>query len=87
MRDVIALYLQKHTPKFDVKIRSTSGRSSADAGTQYTWAPTIDPELVEKYMSMIPEEDRPIAGTEGAQRRRQRLAYQVIGSVESNFQI
>ncbi len=46
--------------------------------TQYTWVPAVDPQLVHKYMSMIPEEERPIVGTDGAQRRRQRLTYQVL---------
>uniref|UniRef100_A0A914VZF5 PET domain-containing protein n=1 Tax=Plectus sambesii TaxID=2011161 RepID=A0A914VZF5_9BILA len=68
---------RKHTPNFDVKIRSTTGRSGVEASTQYTWVPTMDAEMIDKYMKMIPEEERPIAGTEGAQCRRKRLAFQL----------
>jgi hypothetical protein len=45
--------------------------------SEYTWMPTCSPTLVGKYMRSLPEEDRPVAGTEGAQVRRQRLAYQM----------
>uniref|UniRef100_A0A914DAH4 Uncharacterized protein n=1 Tax=Acrobeloides nanus TaxID=290746 RepID=A0A914DAH4_9BILA len=45
--------------------------------SEYTWVPSGSQTLVEKYMLQLPETERPIAGTEGAQLRRQRLAHQL----------
>lgn len=52
--------------------------------SEYTWVPSGSQTLVEKYMMSLPESDRPIGGTEGAQIRRQRLAQQV-SIVETPF--
>lgn len=44
---------------------------------EYTWVPTSDKTLIEKYFAALPEEERPISGTAGALDRRQKLQYQV----------
>lgn len=63
----------------------TSSSSSTTAGStehepsqvEYTWMPAGEHVLVDKYMHSLPVYERPIIGTEGAQLRRQRLAYQL----------
>lgn len=45
--------------------------------SEYTWVPSANPALIGKYMESLPVSERPIIGTDGAQLRRQRLAYQV----------
>lgn len=47
------------------------------AVTEYTWVPTGDRVLVSKYFDALPENERPIAGTQGAVDRRRKLQYQV----------
>ncbi|CAD5226666.1 unnamed protein product [Bursaphelenchus xylophilus] len=41
------------------------------------WIPSEDVVLAEKYLAALNEKDRPIKGTEGGQKRRQRLQYQL----------
>ncbi|KAI6224646.1 hypothetical protein M3Y95_00774800 [Aphelenchoides besseyi] len=41
------------------------------------WTPTEDVELLRKYMQALPEDERPIRGTKGVLKRRQRLQYQL----------
>ncbi|KAI6175148.1 hypothetical protein M3Y99_01990800 [Aphelenchoides fujianensis] len=41
------------------------------------WTPTEDVDLLRKYIDAMPEEERPIRGTEGGKKRRQRLQYQL----------
>uniref|UniRef100_A0A0N4ZCR9 Prickle-like protein 2 n=1 Tax=Parastrongyloides trichosuri TaxID=131310 RepID=A0A0N4ZCR9_PARTI len=44
----------------------------------YTWLPQgVSEHTVSEYMNCIPTNDRPIEGTEGAQLRRTKLAYQL----------
>lgn len=45
--------------------------------SEYTWVPTTDKVLAEKYFNALPENERPIANTEGALDRRHKLQYQV----------
>lgn len=45
--------------------------------SEYTWVPTTDKVLVEKYFSALPASERPIADTEGALDRRRKLQHQV----------
>ncbi|KAH7729250.1 PET domain-containing protein [Aphelenchoides avenae] len=45
--------------------------------SEYTWVPSANPALIGKYMESLPVSERPIIGTDGAQLRRQRLAYQM----------
>ncbi|TMS38500.1 hypothetical protein L596_005214 [Steinernema carpocapsae] len=45
--------------------------------SEYSWAPTNNPELANKYFSSLPPEERPLVGSEGDRTRRQRLAYQL----------
>lgn len=44
---------------------------------EYAWVPAGEHILVERYMHSLPITERPIIDTQGAQTRRQRLAYQV----------
>lgn len=48
-----------------------------EKAVEYTWVPTTDRVLAEKYFSALPLKERPIAGTEGALDRRHKLQYQV----------
>lgn len=45
--------------------------------SEYTWVPTTDRVLAEKYFNALPENERPIADTEGALDRRHKLQHQV----------
>ncbi|VDK58221.1 unnamed protein product [Anisakis simplex] len=45
--------------------------------TEYAWIPTTDRILADKYFFALPENERPIVGTEGAVNRRQKLQYQL----------
>ncbi|KAI1732806.1 PET domain-containing protein [Ditylenchus destructor] len=64
---------------------ASSSSSSTTAGSaehepshvEYTWMPAGEHIIVDKYMHSLPVYERPIIGTEGAQLRRQRLAYQL----------
>lgn len=46
--------------------------------TEYTWLPSENRSLAEKYFAAIPENERPIVGSEGAKDRRKKLQYQVV---------
>ncbi|VDN59323.1 unnamed protein product [Dracunculus medinensis] len=45
--------------------------------TEYTWLPSENRSLAEKYFAAIPENERPIVGSEGAKDRRKKLQYQL----------
>lgn len=44
---------------------------------KYTWIPSGECTIVERYLNTLPIIERPIINTQGAKTRRQRLAYQV----------
>ncbi|KAI6181089.1 hypothetical protein M3Y98_00791500 [Aphelenchoides besseyi] len=44
---------------------------------EFEWTPTEDVELLRKYIQALPEDERPIRGTKGVLKRRQRLQYQL----------
>ncbi|VDD85954.1 unnamed protein product, partial [Enterobius vermicularis] len=60
--------------QYNVTIENTG---EENAIIEYTWVPTSDKTLIEKYFAALPEEERPISGTAGALDRRQKLQYQV----------
>uniref|UniRef100_A0A0N5ADV0 LIM domain protein n=1 Tax=Syphacia muris TaxID=451379 RepID=A0A0N5ADV0_9BILA len=67
---------QKNFPisQYNVTIENPAGK---DRAVEYTWVPTNDTVLIEKYFAALPEEERPISGTAGALDRRQKLQYQL----------
>ncbi|MFH4978099.1 hypothetical protein AB6A40_004808 [Gnathostoma spinigerum] len=69
--------LLKMIPNSQFNVRLSDGSAKGANTVEYTWIPTGDRNLVEKYFKAIPENERPIAGTEGAQDRRQKLQYQL----------
>lgn len=60
--------------QYNVKLDDYSER---EKGVEYTWVPTVDRVLTEKYFNALPPKERPIAGTEGALDRRHKLQYQL----------
>ena len=67
---------QRTTPTAQFNVKMERGVEQ-DTAVEFTWVPTSDRILAEKYFSALPEDERPIAGTAGALDRRQKLQYQV----------
>ncbi|VDO39077.1 unnamed protein product [Brugia timori] len=59
---------------YNVKLEDAKEKNKM---SEYTWVPTTDRVLAEKYFSTLPENERPIADTEGALDRRHKLLHQV----------
>uniref|UniRef100_A0A8R1TSD8 Testin n=1 Tax=Onchocerca volvulus TaxID=6282 RepID=A0A8R1TSD8_ONCVO len=59
---------------YNVKLEDAKEKNKM---SEYTWVPTTDRVLAEKYFSALPENERPIADTEGALNRRHKLQYQL----------
>ncbi|KAL3982825.1 LIM domain family protein [Acanthocheilonema viteae] len=59
---------------YNVRFEDTKEKNKM---SEYTWVPTTDRVLAEKYFSALPESERPIADTEGALNRRHKLQYQL----------
>ncbi|VDK75384.1 unnamed protein product [Litomosoides sigmodontis] len=59
---------------YNVKLEDNKEKSKM---SEYTWVPTTDRVLAEKYFSALPASERPIADTEGALDRRHKLQHQL----------
>lgn len=59
---------------YNVRFEDAKGENKV---SEYTWVPTADKVLAEKYFSALPESERPIVDTEGALDRRHKLQHQV----------
>ncbi|KAK6111193.1 LIM domain family protein [Brugia pahangi] len=59
---------------YNVKLEDAKEKNKM---SEYTWVPTADRVLAEKYFSTLPENERPIADTEGALDRRHKLLHQL----------
>ena len=85
----LLLRLSKHTNFFPTSSYNES-KEELHGQSELEWTPPVDSQLLtlvitlirpffilSMYMQQLPESDRPITGTQGAQKRRQRLFYQV----------
>ncbi|CAD5219027.1 unnamed protein product [Bursaphelenchus okinawaensis] len=63
--------------KVDCKLDSTIEEKIRLLKEKLEWLPSEDVAITEKYLSALDEKDRPVKGTEGGQKRRQRLQYQL----------
>uniref|UniRef100_A0A915CGD9 Uncharacterized protein n=1 Tax=Parascaris univalens TaxID=6257 RepID=A0A915CGD9_PARUN len=68
---------KKAIPNLLFNVRMEDDVEKEKAVTEYTWVPTGDRVLVSKYFDALPENERPIAGTQGAVDRRRKLQYQL----------
>ncbi|VDN18503.1 unnamed protein product [Gongylonema pulchrum] len=59
---------------YNVKLEDSTERNKL---CEYTWVPTTDKVLAEKYFNALPKNERPIVDTEGALDRRHKLQYQL----------
>ncbi|KAF4516962.1 hypothetical protein B566_EDAN005563 [Ephemera danica] len=69
--------LQK-TYQLNVGDAKTADGGKTEIAVNFDWVPPgITPDVAELYMLQIPESQRPISGSEGAQRRKEQLERQV----------
>ncbi|XP_052027043.1 testin-like [Apodemus sylvaticus] len=71
------------TPTYKQKVMKTANptddkKNPSINTVTYEWAPPVkNPELVRKYMQMLPKEKQPVSGSEGAQYLKKQLAKQL----------
>ncbi|VDM51026.1 unnamed protein product [Toxocara canis] len=69
--------LKKAVPNSLFNVKVEEGVEDDKVVTEYTWVPTADRILAEKYFEALPKDELPIAGTQGAVDRRRKLQYQL----------